>query len=121
MAAELMIKWAVAYVYSGEWVSDCPREGCANVEFLYTAARPHGPRTIPKPFFACSYCGEQAEIKWPPTEFREAVMEVLMKRPVPGNRNWYPKDHETAVRFKIPHGQTVADLREENESHGVTP
>jgi len=115
---ELMIKVARAYAYCGEWVADCPA-GCNNVEFLFMSARPRGPKIVQKPMFSCSYCGEEAEIKWPEDMF--AIMEVLMRRPIPSNRNWYPKDHETAIRFKIPHGQSIQDLREENEAHGVSP
>jgi hypothetical protein len=112
---------ARAYIYAGDWVSDCPRDGCGNVEHLFEPVQPRGPRIRPKSFFICSHCGEQAVIDWPPQEFMYAAMTVLEKRPVPSNRNWYPADHETAVRFHLEHGQTVAELREENETHGVTP
>jgi hypothetical protein len=47
------------------------------------------------------------------------ALDVLMKRPVPDNRNWYPADHDVATRFRIPHGQTIDDLKAENEAHGV--
>lgn len=108
---------ARAYMYAGDWVADCPREGCANVEFLYTAARINGPKTIRKPFYQCSYCGAQAEIDWPRREHE--IMAVLSKRPIPGTRNWYPRDHEMAIRFRIPHGQSIKELEDENEEHGV--
>jgi hypothetical protein len=121
MAAQLMAAIAQAYIYSGEWVADCPRPGCANVEFLWSPLVPNGPRVQPKPLFACSYCGQQAVIEWPPQDFMVEAMAVLHQRPVPDNRNWYPKDHDVATRFRIAHGQTVAQLREENEAHGVTP
>lgn len=116
---------ARAYVYGGEWVADCPRPGpepgkpgCANVEFLYRPSRLNGPRDTEQPFYLCSYCGMQAKIVWP--RRREEIMMALSVRPVPGNRNWYPQDHPVAVRFRIPHGQTVADLLEENEAHNVS-
>ena len=116
---------ARAYVYGGEWVADCPRPGetpgrpgCANVEYLYRPAVPNGPRTVPLGFFICSHCGFQGMIIWPRN--REAILMTLMIRPVPDNRNWYPTDHPVAVRFNLPHGQTVADLFEENEEHGLS-
>jgi hypothetical protein len=109
-----------AYIYGGEWVGDCPREGCANVEYLWEALRINGPRIRPKAFYLCSHCGMQAEIEWPPVDFQTAAMDVLMKRPLPDTRNWYPKDHDVAVRFRIPHGQSIADLKAENEEHGVS-
>jgi hypothetical protein len=115
---------ARAYVYSGEWVADCPRpgalpgqSGCGNVEFLYRPARIGGPRDVPVEFFMCSHCGMQAPITWP--DDRHALHAVLMRREVPETRNWYPKDHPVAIRFRIPHGQSVRDLEDENEAHGV--
>lgn len=114
---EIVIEWARAYVYSGDWVADCPREGCGNVEHLFTPINRGAPRTVRKPFYACSYCGMEAEIKWPRN--MDGIMEVLMKRPVPSNRNWYPKDHSVAVKFRLPHGQSIEDLRDENAEHGV--
>lgn len=110
-------KVARAYVYSGEWVADCPRADCGNVEFLYRPAQLHGERVLRLPFFGCSYCGMQSEISWPDKEHE--IFEVLAKRPVPGSRNWYPKDHPVAVASRIPHGQSVQDLEDENAQHGV--
>jgi hypothetical protein len=108
-----------AYVYNGDWVADCGRDGCANVEHLFTQLRPNGPRIQKRPFFGCSYCGYQAEITWPEPGFIAEMMPVLLKRPIPATRNWYPADHATAVKFRIPHGQSVDDLKAENEEHGV--
>lgn len=112
---------ARAYVYSGDWVADCPRDGCGNVEHLFKPASVGGPRIRRESFFICSYCGMQAPIDWPPEDFMLGVVEILMRRPVPDNRNWYPAGHETAVRFRLEHGQTLDELRAENAEHGVTP
>jgi hypothetical protein len=115
---------ARAWVYAGEWVADCPRppdpitkKGCGGVEFLYQPQRPNGPRTLRKPIFMCSNCGWQAVIDWPANE--HAIMQVLARRPLPQSRNWFPADHPLAVNSRIPHGQSVQDLEDENESHGV--
>jgi hypothetical protein len=120
---------ARAYVYSGEWVADCPRreEGtrdtdhrmiqCGNVEFLYQPQQMNGPRVLKRPFFLCSNCGMQAMIDWPDNE--HDILQALSVRPVPQTRNWYPQDHPVAVNFRIPHGQTVGELMDENEEHGV--
>lgn len=107
---------ARAYVYHGEWVADCPR-GCGNVEFLYQATMMNGPRTAKKPFYHCSNCGMQALIDWPDNEME--ILRALVVRPVPDNRNWYPKDHPVAINFRIAHGQSVKDLESESEEHGV--
>lgn len=108
---------ARAYVYSGEWVADCPRPGCANVEFLYRPSRRGGPRDLVLGFYQCSYCGMQADITWPDNQ--HSILGVLARRPLPDTRNWYPADHPVAVRFGLPHGQSVRDLEDENEEHGV--
>lgn len=115
---------ARAYVYHGEWVADCPRppgsDGrpvCGGVEFLFTPSRMNGPRDRRRDFYLCSNCGMQSGIDWPGNEL--PIMVVLMLRPVPDTRNWYPRDHPVAVNFGLEHGQTVVDLMEENELHGV--
>lgn len=108
---------ARAYVYSGDWVADCPRPGCANVEHLYKPSRRGGPRDVALGFYSCSYCGMQADITWP--DNRHDILAVLARRPLPDTRNWYPTDHPVAVRFGLPHGQSIKDLRDENEEHGV--
>lgn len=114
---------ARAYVYAGEWVADCPRpgtagqQGCGNVEFLFRRSRMGGPRDVPLDFYTCSHCGMQAAVSWP--DNTHALLAVLSRRPVPGTRNWYPADHPVAVRFGLPHGQSVADLEAEAAEHGV--
>lgn len=109
---------ARAYVYQGEWVADCTRQpDCGNVEFLMEPVMKGGPRINPKPVFLCSNCTMMAAIDWPHDML--GIMEVLGRRPVPQTRNWYPRDHVTAVRHRIPHGQSVADLQAENREHGV--
>jgi hypothetical protein len=108
---------ARAYVYSGDWVADCPREGCANVEHLYRPSRRGGPRDAPIGFYLCSYCGAQGDVAWP--DNRLEILAVLSRRPLPATRNWYPTDHPVALRFGLPHGQSVRDLADENEAHGV--
>lgn len=116
---QLITARARAYVYSGDWVADCPR-ACGGVEHLYDRANPrnpNSPRILQRTEFHCSYCGMTAPIEWPAD--MTDILGVLMLRPVPHTRNWYPQGHGVAVRFRIPHGQTVDDLRAENLEHGV--
>lgn len=120
---QLIATRARAYVYSGDWVADCPR-ACGNVEHLYARANPRnatGPRIVQLPSFYCSYCklGETdtVPIDWPPNT--ADIMAVLMLRPIPHTRNWYPAGHDTAVKYRIPHGQSIDELRAENAEHGV--
>jgi hypothetical protein len=109
---------ARAYVYRGDWVGDCPRAGCGNVEFLYQPQVMNGPRTLRRSFYLCSNCGMQAMIDWPGNEHE--ILAALSARPIPQTRNWYPQDHPVAVNFRIPHGQSVRELIDESEEHGVT-
>jgi hypothetical protein len=115
---EQLMAPARAYVYGGDWVADCPQHMCGNVEFLYRPSRMGGPRDVPVGFFQCSHCGAQAEVSWP--DNRHDLLAELLRRPVPSTRNWYPTDHPVAVKFGLPHGQSVGELREEAEAHGVT-
>lgn len=116
---------ATAYVYTGEWVADCPRPDCYSTEFLFNPAdpakpaSPANPRVLPKPLFSCSNCGQMGVIGWPPQALMVEIMHVLSQRPVPQTRHWYPQDHPVAVRSRIPHGQSPDDLRQENHDHGV--
>ena len=116
---------ARAYVYNGEWTADCPRPGCANAEYLHGLRRPghpagpNNPRDVRKSIFLCSYCQQMAQIEWPPQAFMDSVLELLTRRPVPSNRNWYPADHAGAISFRIEHGQSLEQLREENLEHGI--
>lgn len=98
---------ALAHVNHGRWIAMCPRPDCTNAEGLE-------PRQVT---FHCSMCKLIAHLEWPANP--DGITEVLAQRPVPNTRNWYPKDHEFAIRARIEHGQTVADLIAENNDHGV--
>lgn len=115
---QLLRALARAYVYSGNWVADCPRE-CGNVEFLCDPVTAGGQRTVQRTRFVCTYCMHTAGIEWPADV--AAIMAILELRPVPHTRNWYPARHDTAMRFRVPDGQSVAQLREENAEHGIVP
>jgi hypothetical protein len=101
---------AAAYVNHGRWVAGCPREFCNSAQRL-------------EPGQARIYCGGEggcgldSEVIWP--DDAQAIWDALRRRPVPGTRNWFPTDHELALRANCPHGQSVADLLAENEIYGV--
>jgi hypothetical protein len=106
--AQLLTARARARVNHGRWIADCPRRYCANA----TRLQP-GQAT-----FHCAGeggCQMVAPIEWP-TDADE-IWAVLLERPVPGTRNWYPDQHVEAVRMGLPHGQSVADLRDEAAQH----
>ena len=113
----LLTQTARAYVYAGNWVADCPAS-CGNVELLHEAAVRGGALVRKKTTFRCSCCHfETQAIDWPPNE--HDIAAVLDRRPIPHTRNWYPADHPVAVNFRIPHGQSVQDLIDENIENGV--
>jgi hypothetical protein len=123
MTIKLITENALAFVYCGDWVAECPRPYCGNVEHLFDRVNPKiptSPRLVPKAQFHCSYCGLQVNIEWPEPEMVAGIMEALNKRPVPHTRNWFPADHPLALRTGVKeHGQTVEDLNRENAEHGV--
>ena len=99
---------ARAYVNHGRWIADCTRPYCANAEKL-------SPR---QGTYHCSNCQQLAEVEWPLNA--DEIWSVLAKRLVPQTRNWFPVGHELALRSGTPHGQTVADLEDENRQYGVS-
>lgn len=102
--------FAWCYVYSGDWVANCPAK-CGNVEKM-TAGRDR------KDTFYCSYCKAIfTSVHWP--DNADAIMEVLNRRPIPHNRNWYPEGHPTAIEFRLDDGQTVEELVAENRANGI--
>ena len=114
--------FARAYIYNGEWVADCPQEGCSNVEFVEQKRDQDrgvaGTRGDRMDVYFCSYCKTMAtSIQWPANA--EELLEILERRPMPHTRNWYPEGHLTALKFGIKDGETAAELRAENELHGV--
>ncbi len=100
---------ALAYVYCGGWVAECPAS-CGNVQAV---SRDEAS------VYRCVYCQQLSAISWPAEEAMEEMMAVMNRRPNPSNRNWYPQDHPVAVRFGVPHGQSIQDLLEENLEHGI--
>lgn len=120
---QLITDKALAFVYSGDWVAECPMPYCGNVEHLFDRVNPRvpvSPRLVPKVMFVCSHCGLEIGIGWPEPEMIAGIMETLNRRPVPHTRNWFPLDHPLAVRMGVKeHGQTVDDLKAENAAYGV--
>lgn len=59
-----------------------------------------------QPDFECSFCGMVTEIIWPSEDMVYGVERILMMRPDPSTRNWFP-------------GETLNDLVWENGEHGI--
>lgn len=102
------------YVHRGDWVADCPRDGCANTELMTDRVS-----RAAKGVFACTNCSLVAFAVWPPEEFVHLADAVLARRPVPDTRNWFPAGHPNATAWGVETGQTVEELRQENAAHGV--
>lgn len=89
----------VAYVSHGRWVADCPTPGCSGAMLLFFGAG-----------FFCGNClnvqtGLKArEVIWP--EHREEIERLLLLRPVPQTRSWFPTE-------------PVNNLVAENLEHGI--
>lgn len=93
----------LAYYNHGRWVGDCP-SNC-------------GSATLLKPgesSFFCHECKYVSKISWPHNT--DEIMEALAMRSKQ-HQNWFPTNHDLALRFGLPHGQTVEELREETEAN----
>lgn len=99
---------ARVYLNYGRWVADCAREHCT------AAYRLQQNQAV----LECSNCGAAAPVEWPADDFIDGLREIMLARPVPQTRNWYPQDHDIAVRHGVPHGQILVDLMDENIEHG---
>jgi len=97
-----------AWVYNGQWVADCPRDDCNNVELANDTYN----------VFTCSNCGMIAFLNFP--KFSQDIMQELSLRPIPQSRNWFYPDQPLAIKAGLPHGQTVNDIIQENREHGVS-
>jgi len=100
----LLTNQARAYVNWDRWVADCPINcgGALKLDPGQTA-------------FACPECKTISSIEWPTNA--DEIWEVLQERVAPRTRNWFPSGHVLALRANVPHGQTVAQLRDETAEH----
>lgn len=97
---------AKAYLAAGRWIVDCAEPGCANAELAPG-------RT---PGFTCSNCGNRDRVVWP--TIADGIDTIMSLRPVPETRNWAPRGHWWEA-LGYPTGQTLEDLRRENDENGV--
>lgn len=95
---------ARAYVNYGRWVADCPIN-CGGALKLHPGQN----------LFHCTECKTISEIEWPSNA--QEIWEELETRIAPRNRNWFPSNHDLAMRANMPHGQSVSDLRDEKAEH----
>jgi hypothetical protein len=100
----LITNYARAYLNWGRWVAECPVQ-CGSAKTL-------DPREV---MFRCTECLTVVTIDWP--DNAQDIWDVLLERPAPKFRNWFPAGHELAIRSGCPHGQTPAELREETREH----
>jgi hypothetical protein len=97
---------ARAYVNHGRWIAECPRN-CGGALSL----------TPRQTSYHCDECKWIGGVEWP--DNADEIMEALEQRVVPRTRNWFPRDHDLAIRSNAPHGQTVKQLIEETEQNEV--
>lgn len=113
----LTTSYARAYVNWGRWIAVCPNPDCNSAEELhpwseYTCTHRECRVTeFPDSIFHCSNCHLITPIEWPMNAYE--IWRELQNRPKEENRNWYPADHDQAVQWNLPHGQSVADLAAE--------
>lgn len=100
----LITNKARAYVNFGRWIADCPMD-CGSALALQGG----------QGMFHCPECNYMAEVEWPNNA--DAIWQQLMHRPAKRNRNWFPSNHQLALRSGSPHGQSPAELAEETEEN----
>ena len=96
------------------WSRWCVRCGtCPSAEQLYPFVNHAGQpapaargRYDPPARMTCRDCGAVTEIIWPAEDFARAVERLLMMRPDPSTRSWFPPE-------------TLHDLMIENATHGI--
>lgn len=104
--ATLITNRARAYVNFGRWIADCPIN-CGSAMQLQPG----------QDTFQCAECRFITSVEWPSNA--DAIWEALEKRPAKKFRNWFPSNHELALRSNCPHGQSTEELEEETREHGV--
>lgn len=84
-----------AYANWSRWVAHC-----GHCQYGREQLQPcHSP-------FRCRVCGGITEVVWPTADMIIGVERLLMMRPDPSTRNWFP-------------GETLNDLLWENGAHGI--
>lgn len=110
---------ALARVYFGEWVADCPRPGCTNTEAImpgqWTFFCGDYARRMGQPLHA--YCQWTGQILWPGNAYDIHV--ELQRRPVKGTRHWFPPGYPAERLPAGPdvRGQTIDHLASEFMKH----
>lgn len=104
MTALITPAQARAYLNHGRWIADCPRD-CGSAMVLQAR----------QTAYHCPECGHLCSVEWPPNV--DDISDVMLERPIPKTRNWFPQGHELALRAGAPHGQTVQELRDEAAEH----
>lgn len=95
---------ARAYVNHSRWIAECPFE-CGSARALEKG----------ETFFQCSECLSISPVEWPADP--DGIWEALAERRLPRTRNWFPPGHTLAVKCGLPHGQSPADLRNEQKEN----
>lgn len=63
--------------------------------------------------FQCAECHHITSVDWPVNA--PDIWEALELRPHKQNRNWFPTNHDLALKAGTPHGQSVAELNDETQ------
>lgn len=103
----LITNKARAYVNFGRWIADCPA-ACGSALQLQPG----------QGMFQCVECYHIASVEWPDNS--DEIWVALNKRSANRNRNWFPANHELALRSGVPHGQTVQELEDETVENAGT-
>lgn len=101
----------VPHVSDGRWVVDC---ACGNGASAHPG---DGTEAWPAPIAVCCECGAVHRPIFPAD--RERAEAVLLARPSPFQRHWFPDASHLTARRGVGRPETVADLEAENRANGA--
>ena len=97
---------AQIYINHGRIILDCPVP-CGNAYF-YEEGATH--RTCDATIDGC-----QTVFELDVHEDIYEIFEDLERRPVKGTRNWFPLNHPLAIRGRLKHGMSLAEVVQETD------
>jgi hypothetical protein len=99
---------SLAYLNYGNWVVDCPAEGCSDARAVYD------PRTGQRHSEDVCARGHAFQIVMPPPQEEARIVQALAERANDKDKAWFPAGHGWATAAGYPTGQSLEQLLEEN-------
>lgn len=109
------MKTSQAYYNHARWVAECPEEDCLDARLVYEedprTGRPTGRRLTGD---TCDN-GHVFKIEMPNEQVEAQIVTAMSEREKDAHKSWFPAGHPRALIGGHPHGQSIADLKREND------